>query len=360
MKKILFIVNNRKDRSPGQRFRFEQYLAHLEENGFQCDFSPLLNEKDDKLFYAPGNYVQKVFILLKSYWKRLQNLRVASQYDVIFVFREALYTRSIFFEKQFAKRSKVIFDYDDSIWMQNVSEANKRFAFLKNAAKTKDIIRISHLIFAGNEYLAAYARPLNKNVTIIPTTIDTVEYQAKTVEKNPNIVVIGWSGSVTTIQHFAYAIPALKRIKEKYGDTVEIRVIGDGNYKQAELGIQGLPWVKATELEDLSHFDLGIMPLPDDEWAKGKCGLKGLQYMALEIPTIMSPVGVNTEIIQDGENGFLAKTEDEWVEKMSQLIENKALRTHMGKAGRKTVVDKFSVEAWKDEYVKQIGRLAKE
>lgn len=358
-KKIIFLAIHRKDRSPSQRFRFEQYIDYLNLNGFSCKQIYLIDEKDDKIFYSTGNVFLKFFLVLKFTLKLFKTLFFEKDITVTFIQREAFVLGTIFFEKQFAKRSKVIFDYDDSIWLQNVSEANKRFAFLKNAAKTKDIIRISHLIFAGNEYLAAYARPLNKNVTIIPTTIDTVEYQAKSVEKNPNIVVIGWSGSVTTIQHFAYAIPALKRIKEKYGNTVEIRVIGDGNYKQEELGIQGLPWVKATELEDLSHFDLGIMPLPDDEWAKGKCGLKGLQYMALEIPTIMSPVGVNTEIIQEGENGFLAKTEDEWVEKMSQLIENKALRTNMGQAGRKTVVDKFSVEAWKDEYVKQIESLAK-
>lgn len=172
-KKVLFIVNNRKDRSPGQRFRFEQYLNYLEKNGYQCDFSPLLNEKDDKLFYSPGNYLQKVRILLKSYRIRFKNLRKASSYDIIFVFREALYTRSIYFEKQFAKRSKIIFDFDDSIWLQNVSEANKKFAFLKNAAKTKDIIKLSDLIFAGNEYLADYARQFNSNITIIPTTIDT-------------------------------------------------------------------------------------------------------------------------------------------------------------------------------------------
>lgn len=356
-KKVLFIVNNRKDRSPGQRFRFEQYLDYLEQHGFECDFSPLLNERDDKLFYSPGNYVQKVFILLKSYWLRYKNLRKASQYDIIFVFREALYTRSIFFEKQFAKRSKVIFDYDDSIWLQNVSEANKKFAFLKNADKTKDIIKLSNLIFAGNEYLADYARKFNQNIVIIPTTIDTEEYVPKPVDKNPDVVTIGWSGSVTTIQHFSFAIPALKEIKIKYGSSVLFKVIGDGNYINEELEIKGLPWVKSTELEDLSSFDIGIMPLPDDEWAKGKCGLKGLQYMALEIPTIMSPVGVNSEIIQHGENGLLASTEAEWITALSYLIDSKIDREKMGRNGRNTVVEKYSVHSMKEKYLKAFQSL---
>ena len=358
-KSILFIVNNRKDRSPGQRFRFEQYLAFLEANGYRCEFSPLLNERDDKIFYAPGNYFRKFLILLNSYVKRTGNLLKARNYDAIFVFREAVYTKSTFFEKQFAKRSKVVFDFDDSIWLQNVSEANKRFAFLKNAGKTKDIIGYSHLVIAGNEYLADYARKFNRNVVIIPTTIDTEEYVRSTNSRKDETVCIGWSGSKTTIQHFSHAIEALKIVKEKYGNRISIRVIGDENYENKMLEIQGLPWKKTTEIADLSAIDIGIMPLPDDEWSKGKCGLKGLQYMALEIPTIMSPVGVNSVIIQDGENGMLAATTEEWVIKLSQLIEDKELRMRLGKAGRKTVAEGYSVEALKNRYLLLFTELIK-
>lgn len=176
--------------------------------------------------------------------------------------------------------------------------------------------------------MQSYAEKYNNATVIVPTTIDTSEYvrdilpQAE--EESP--VCIGWSGSITTIQHFEYALPFLKKIKNRYGDKVSIKVIGDGSYKNEELDIIGLPWIKADEIRELSSFDIGIMPLPDDEWAKGKCGLKGLQYMALEIPTIMSPVGVNREIIRHGENGFLASEEGEWVSILTQLIEDKALR----------------------------------
>lgn len=360
MKKILFIVSNRKDRSPGQRFRFEQYIRHLEENGYMCDFSPLLkDERLDKLFYGKGNHLKKAFILLQNFRQRYSDLKKAKNYDVIFIYREALFTRSVYFEKQFAKRSKVILDFDDSIWLQNVSEANKKFGFLKNADKTKDLIKIAHLNTVGNEYLANYARQFSNSVKVIPTTIDTNEYKLKSYNNNTEKVTIGWSGSVTTIQHFNFAVPALKRIKEKYGDLVEIKVIGDGSFKNEALNIQGLPWVKATELEDLSQFDLGIMPLPDDEWAKGKCGLKALQYMALGIPSIISPVGVNSEIIQDGENGFLASTEDEWVDKISQLVENSELRSKLGIKGRQTVIEQYSVEAWKNAYLETMNELTR-
>ena len=140
-------------------------------------------------------------------------------------------------------------------------------------------------------------------------------------------------------------------MKTNFGDKVSFKIIGDKNYYCNELGIQGEPWIAASEIEDLSKIDIGIMPFPDDEWAKGKCGLKGLQYMALEIPTLMSPVGVNSEIIQEGVNGYLPNTEDEWVAALTALIEDATLRERIGKEGRKTVVDRYSVHAWKQSAI---------
>lgn len=357
-KKVLIICLHRPDRSPGQRFRFEQYLQYLGQNGYECEMSYLLNAKEDKAFYAKGNYFKKVFIYAKTLLKRTGDWMKMNRYDIIFIFRDALMTGSTFFEKRFARsKAKLIFDFDDAIWLQNVSEANKKLSFLKNAEKTGTIIQLSDLVFAGNQYLSDYAAGFNKNIVIVPTTIDTAIYQPIKKENKSDVVCIGWSGSFSTIQHFALAIPALKRIKDKYGDKVKFKIIGDATYYCKELDTQGVAWKAATELEDLSEIDIGVMPLPDDEWAKGKCGLKGLQYMALAIPTLMSPVGVNTEIIKAGVNGYLPNTEDEWVATISQLIDNKDLRRRVGDAGRQTVVDSYSVEAWKGKYLEYFNRL---
>jgi glycosyltransferase involved in cell wall biosynthesis len=358
MKKVLIICLHRPDRSPGQRFRFEQYLSYLNENGYQCELSYLLNEKDDKAFYAKGNYTRKVFIYAKTLLKRTGDWFRMKNYDIIFIFRDALMTGSTFFEKRFAKSgAKLIFDFDDAIWLQNVSDANKNLSFLKNADKTGDIIKLSDLIFAGNQYLADYAAQFNQQIVIVPTTIDTSVYLPRNNNAPREQVCIGWSGSFSTIQHFALAIPALKRIKEEFGTRVTFKIIGDKTYYCQELETQGVAWIAATELEDLSEIDIGIMPLPDDEWAKGKCGLKGLQYMALSIPTLMSPVGVNTDIIQHGVNGYVPATENEWVEILTSLITDKEKRVRIGDAGRKTVVDRYSVEAWKGKYLEYFNRL---
>ena len=358
MKKVLIICLHRKDRSPGQRFRYEQYLSFLEENGYHFDISILLNEKDDKAFYSKGNYFRKVIIYLKTLLIRTKDWFRMNNYGIIFVFRDALMTGSTFFEKKFARsKAKMIFDFDDAIWMQNVSDANKKLAFMKDASKTSKIIGLSDLIFAGNQFLYDYAAQFNKNISIIPTTIDTSIYVPQNKRADNTSVCIGWSGSFSTIQHFATAIPALKRIKEKFGSHVTFKIIGDKNYYCTELDTKGDAWIAATEIDDLSQIDIGIMPLPDDEWAKGKCGLKGLQYMALEIPTLMSPVGVNTEIIQNGINGYLPVSEDEWVKALSELIENKELREKIGKAGRQTVIDKYSVDALKQKYLDNFNKL---
>jgi glycosyltransferase involved in cell wall biosynthesis len=331
----------------------------LKQQGFDYDFSYLISPEDDKIFYSPGNTLQKGIIFFKCFSKRLKDALNAGKYDIIFIQREAFMTGTTFFEEQFAKsKAKVIFDFDDSIWMQNVSDANKKFSFLKDASKTSRIIALSDMIFAGNQYLADYAKPFNSNIRIVPTTIDTDEYQRLALPEDDKIT-IGWSGSITTIQHFKFAVPALLKVKQKYGSAIKIKVIGDANYKNEALDVISMNWNKQDELKELSSFDIGIMPLPDDEWAKGKCGLKGLQYMALEIPTIMSPVGVNSEIIQSGVNGFLATTDDDYVNAISLLIEDKALRKKVGAEGRKTVVDKFSVKALQQKYLQYYNELLK-
>jgi glycosyltransferase involved in cell wall biosynthesis len=351
--KISFIVPYPENLVPGQRFRYEQYLSYLQ-NYFIIEIYPFLNSKTHEILYKKGNFFSKLYRFSRSLVKRFIHLFKIKDSDIVFIYREASLIGPPVFEWIIANilRKKIIFDFDDSIWLPSVSEANKAYGFLKSTSKTRKIISISSMVLAGNKYLAEYALKYNNNVVIIPTTIDTYEYiKVIPPDKNHNQIIIGWSGSITTLQHFEFALPVLRKIKNRYNNQIKIKVIGDVNYKNEELGIRGIGWRKETEIFELSTFDIGIMPLPNDEWAKGKCGLKGLQYMALEIATVMSPVGVNTEIISDGENGFLAGSEDEWFQKLSRLIESSCLRDKLGKAGRETVVEKYSVESQKQRYV---------
>jgi glycosyltransferase involved in cell wall biosynthesis len=358
MPKILFIAAHRPNRSPSQRYRFEQYFNFLKAQGYEYELSYIIDEKDDAIFYSPGNILNKMWIVVKSIVKRLGDIQKANSFDIVFVQREAFMLGTSFFEKQLSKtKAKLVFDFDDSLWLMDTSNANKIWEWLKSTKKTSYIISHSHLVFAGNKYLHDYAKQFNANVKIIPTTIDTEFHKRKQPYTNNDKICIGWSGSITTIKHFEQAIPALKKIKEKYGDKVHFKVMGDATYKNDELNIQGIPWSNNTEVDVLSSFDIGIMPLPDDEWVKGKCGLKGLSYMAVEVPTIMSDVGVNSEIIEEGVNGYLAKTEQDWIQKLSMLIDSYELRKQMGENARKTVLEKYSTLSQQPHYVSSFNEL---
>jgi glycosyltransferase involved in cell wall biosynthesis len=270
---------------------------------------------------------------------------------LVVVFREAILTSSIFFEKRLAKSGvPILFDFDDAIWVKDVSEGNQRLSFLKNPDKIKKILPLVSHVSAGNSYLKEFALKFNKSVSIIPSTIDTDKYK-EIKQFKEGLVTIGWVGSHTTIKHFETIVPILIKLKEKYKEKIEFKVIGDPGYYNSDLGINGMAWDNSKEVEFFNMLDIGVMPLPEDEWTKGKCGMKGLLYMSVNTPAVMSSVGMNSEIIENGVNGFLADTPEEWFEVLSKLIEDEKLRKSIGLAGRKTVEEKYSMNSQKEKYL---------
>jgi glycosyltransferase involved in cell wall biosynthesis len=275
----------------------------------------------------------------------------------VFVQRGAFFMGGDWAESIASWRSPLVFDFDDAIWMENVSEANRRFAFLKNPGKVSHIVRRAHTVIAGNAWLAEWARQYNPSVEIIPTCVDTVRYYPF-ARQDDGTVVIGWSGSTSTIAHLRLVLPALRRVKARFGNRVRFKVVGDPNFRVEGIGLQGEAWDSRREVADLQSMDIGIMPLPDDEWSKGKCGFKGLTYMSVGVPAVMSAVGVNTQIVQDGVNGFTPYSEDEWVDRLSLLVEDDKLRRHLGGAGRRTVEHQFSVMRWQGSFLDILRRAA--
>lgn len=353
MKRILYIVPHRFDRSPGQRFRCEQYMPFLEKNGYKITYSPIISKWDDKYFYKSGFYLHKFFIVLKSLLIRLYDVLRANKYDVIFIYREAFMLGNTFFERQLSKKkAKLIFDFDDAIWLNDTSDGNAKLQWLKRPEKTAKIIALCDVVFAGNNYLAQYAKKYNKNTVIMPTTIDTMYHKPTNSPKiNIKKVCIGWTGTNTTLKHFEIILPVLIKLKQQYKDKICFKVIVDKTYTVPELDLTATAWQRQTEIQDLQEIDIGIMPLPDDKWAKGKCGFKGLQYMSIGISPVMSPVGVNTEIITHGENGFLAETDEQWHNALSKLIDNESFRKGVGMAAKKTIEEKYSLKVWQNKYI---------
>lgn len=355
MPSLHFHTIHRPDRSPSQRFRHEQYLDYFRSQGFDLHFSYLLSEAQDRIYYSSGQWLKKAGIVGHAALNRLRET-LAAPPDLVYVQRESFMLGSSWFERQMARRSALVFDFDDAIWLADVSEGNKGFSWLKSSSKTSEIIRQAHEVIAGNQYLADYALQFNQRVSVIPTTIDTDYHLPRPKQPHKDSVCIGWTGSLTTVQYFHDFAPLLIRLKKHLGSRVRFKLIGEVGYRNEELELQGEPWRLSTEIEDLNDMDIGIMPLPDNEWTQGKCGFKGLQYMGCGIPAVMSPVGVNKEIIQDGVNGFLAHSEEEWFEKLSQLVESAELRQRLGRAGRKTVEERYSVRSQRERYVQVLNK----
>ncbi len=351
MKKVLIVAAHRPQRSPSQRYRFEQYIPLLEEHGFSFTFSPLLNQADDALFYSSGNFIKKVIILLKTLWIRWKDIQRFKNFDIIFIQREALFFGTSYVEKKAAKSgAKVIFDFDDSIWLADTSPSNKKFEWVKNPLKFFDNIKYASKVIAGNAYLASKANALEKTI-VIPTTIDTSFHRPIGITKADSVITIGWAGSISTLKHFETLLPVLLKLQVEFGDKICVKLMGQKTYSHPQLKTISVNWSHAEEVAILNSFDIGIMPLPDDEWANGKCGLKALTYMACGIPTVASAVGVNKEIITHGTTGFLATTEAEWLLYLRQLITSNALRKQIGNDGFIRVTEAYSVEKWKSVYL---------
>ncbi|MEL7145346.1 MAG: glycosyltransferase family 4 protein [Bacteroidota bacterium] len=341
--RILFIVPYVFDLAPGQRFRYEQYLTILKEQGIKYKIVSFLSERTNSILYDEGKKVSKAFGVLGGFVRRFLLMFRLSSYDFIFVFREATPIGPPIFEWMIAKvwRKKIIYDFDDAIWLANTSEQNKIVASVKWHHKVESICRWSYKISAGNQYLADYASQFNDNVVVNPTTIDTEKHHKPTPRSQNSTFTIGWTGTHSTMPYLLPILPILDRLYQRH--QFKLLVISNQHPDFERDYLEFRKWQKPSEIEDLQRMDIGIMPLTDDQWAKGKCGFKALQYMALRIPALISPVGVNTEIVDDGINGFLCSTEEDWTKAMSKFFEDPALINRMADACRKKVVEHYSV-----------------
>ena len=343
--RVGFLALQAPDISPGQRYRVEAFLPALQRRGIECRYDWLLDRDDLRIFYGREPVARKALVAAKGGLRRLASVARTGGIDAFLVQREAFFLGGAWSEWLASLRAPLIYDFDDAIWIRTLSEANRGFAWLKNVGKIPRIVGLAHTVIAGNGYLAVWARRHSSNVHVVPTCVDTDRF-SPVARPAADAVTIGWSGSASTLTHLRPLLPALERVVARLGSRVRIRVMGDPAFEHPPLALRGEAWSPAAEVDLLQEMAIGLMPLPDDEWTRGKCGFKGLLSMAMGAATVMSPVGVNTEIVRHGENGFLAGSEDEWVELLCRLVDDAALRSSVGQAGRQTVVDRYSVRRW--------------
>jgi glycosyltransferase involved in cell wall biosynthesis len=342
--KIAFIVSHVKGLSPGQRFRLELYESVLKEKGIKFEYYNFFNEQDYGKIYKKNLYFYKTKSIIQGFFRRIFQLYKLPKYDVIFIFREASPIGPPIFEWIYTHLLKktVIYDFDDAIWIPTSNNYLTRL--LKCFWKVKAICTWVDTVSCGNQYLCNYALRFNKQVILNPTCVDTENrhcYTPKIQENTP--LIIGWTGSHSTLPYLRPIIPVLERLAQQY--QFEFRVICSTPPTFECPNLHFVTWQEQSEIEDLSDIDIGLMPLSNDAWASGKCGFKIIQYLAIGIPTVASPVGINSEIVENDINGYLCETEEEWYFALEKLLNNTMLRKQMGEVGRAKIEKKFSVKS---------------
>jgi glycosyltransferase involved in cell wall biosynthesis len=340
--KVLALVTSPVDMSPGQRFRVEQWASYLKRDGVSVTFAPLLSAADAAILKQRGQLVRKTLSLFRSFVRRFGQVRDARRYDLVYIHRETSLVGPAVFERLLhSMRVPSVFDFDDAIWVRYVSPANSVFSFLRCPGKTATTCRLSRAVIAGNRYLAAYAGRFSESVHVVPTTIDTLRCRPRAAPRNSQ-PVIGWTGSFSTVRYLDLIRPALERLRLEL--PFRFVTVGATGFRPDGVEVEERPWSPDRELDALADVDVGVMPLTDGPWERGKCGFKALQYMALGIPPVVSPVGVNTEIVCNEQNGLLASSPEDWERSLARLLRDAESRQRIGAAGRSTVERRYSAQ----------------
>lgn len=314
------------------RYRAYLWAEALERKGWRC-----------RVLDPPDSGASRL-----GYYAALCTL--ATRFEVVFIQKKLLPVPILRLLRRLNPR--LIFDFDDALFTRpsDLTEAAFAERAEERTHRLGETLRAARAVVAGNRYLAEYARSRNPRVVVIPTAID-LERLPPVPARRPaaDRVVIGWTGRSATLGYLDVLGKAMGALCQRAGGRFLLRVVAD-RVDRSPYAIPGVPvenvvWTPAAEYTVIDGFAIGVMPLPDDPWSRGKCGFKLIQCMSRGLPVVASPVGANCEIVRDGANGFLAASEAEWTEKLATLIEDAALRERLGKAGRETVVASYSFQA---------------
>ena len=313
--KILFLIQGWN--VAASRYRVLQYIPYLESRGAEA----------------------KVSLYPRTLKENIEFFRTLPGYDLVFLQRKRFNQPRLGWLRKRAKR--IVYDFDDSVMYRNskakdpVSSTRKR--------RFVQMIKNSDFVIAGNEFLKEQVLPYHSDVETIPSPIDQDRYGVKDYGIKKKRVTLGWIGDHGSIHYLEKMRPILEGIGDRYPHA-ELKIVCDTFFDCDRMKVIKKNWSPEEEVADLQGFDIGLMPLVDDPWSWGKCGLKIIQYQGVGVPVVCTPVGINRDLVEDSVNGFYATTPEEWKEKLSILIEDSALREKMGMEGRKRVLENFTLQ----------------
>jgi len=344
-KTIHFWVLYPKRSAPSQRFRVELYLPYLSQNGFSYKLLPFLDTETWRIFYKKGKGFKRLIGIIKGFFRRTGHLFKSMNADYIFILREASPVGPPIFEFLLSKvfRKKIIYDFDDAIWLPGGEKVSWAKKWMKATWKIKYIIKWAYKISAGNNFLAEYALNYNSSVFVVPTVVDTkAGHYLQKDQHNGNKITIGWTGTHTTLHNLELIEDVIPELKKEIDFNF---LIISNKPPQWDFNFIYKEWNVDTEQEDLLNMHIGIMPLKSGPWFEGKCGFKLIQYHSCGIPAVASPLAVNKLITLHNETGFIASNKMEWKNYLKELLLNTELRAQMGIAGKKHIEKNYSLNS---------------
>lgn len=329
--KIIFLTHSS---DQGHRFRVEQYFPYLIAHQVEPKWQPL-----------SGSWKERLIIYRQLHF-----------FDVVCIQRRLLSPFEFYWIRK--KSSKVLFDLDDAVMYR--SSSSPRPHSLSRRLKFRWMVKGSDVVIVGNQFLRNEVLKVDrkKKVFVIPTSIDTNLYRQKKGISNRQEIILGWIGTKGNLKYLKKLEPVFETLRQRFPQ-VKLKIVSNDFYDSPHLPIVKKAWKLEDENEDLISFDIGLMPLNDDLWSRGKCGLKIVQYLSVGVPVVCTPVGMNSDIVKDGENGFWAMNEQEWVDRLSTLIQNQNLRYQMGLKGIETVEREYSLAVTSEKFFHVLQSLGR-
>lgn len=356
-KKVLFVCPYPENVAPSQRLKFEQYYGHFREAGFTVHTHAFISKAFWKIIYRPGNFFAKALHTAGGYLRRAGLLFRLRQYDVVYIHLWVTPFGAPFFEWLFCRLAKkVVYDIDDLVYLKNVdSKAHPLVTMIKGRKKPIYLMKAADHVITCTPYLDQFVRKFNANTTDISSTIDTDKYRFQKNYDTAPPLRIGWSGSVSTAKYLHLLDDVFIQLAKEH--PFKLVVMGDASFSLPGVDVEALPWSEAAEVPTIRSFDIGVYPLPDEEWVLGKSGLKALQYMAAGVPTVATAIGTIFRIIDEGKNGFLVSSEQQWKETLLLLLNDAALRRQIGQNAVVTVEENYSIRINKATYISILNHL---
>ena len=351
-KTILVICPFPKGVAAGQRLKYEQYFDHWRENGYEVTVSSFMDMDMWKVVYTQGNYLGKILGTFRGYFRRFLDIFTIGTSDIVYVFMWVTPLGTSFFERLFRFLSKrLIYDVEDNVMMEKGNKLNPFVKILKSPDKATYLLKNADHVITSSPFLNEDCLVINrkKACTYISSSIDTDSFLPANSYKNDRKVTIGWTGTFSSKSYLDLLRNVFLELNKRCD--FKLRVIGNFQYELPEIDIEVIQWTKEKEVEDLQAIDIGVYPLIQNKWVLGKSGLKAIQYMAFGLPVVATNVGNTPKLITHLENGWLVKTDEDWVEALETLINNPDLRRQLGESARKSVLENYSKHVVKLQYL---------